>query len=114
MRWAYRGVRSSTTSAGSARVARRAARCDGTGDRQLSADEVAGVLDAVRGAGLPADRLFDVAVRGNASPALPERLPPVDFKDLAEAGMTWWMESLIHVGTLELSMQVVDAGPPRP
>ncbi|MEV4313557.1 hypothetical protein [Actinocrispum sp. NPDC049592] len=32
---------------------------------------------------------------------------------LHEAGMTWWMESLIHFDPLELSMHVVDAGPPR-
>ena len=27
--------------------------------------------------------------------------------------MTWWLESLIHFDPLELSMTVVDAGPPR-
>jgi hypothetical protein len=30
---------------------------------------------------------------------------------LAQAGMTWWMESLIHLGPLELSREIVDAGP---
>jgi hypothetical protein len=37
----------------------------------------------------------------------------VDLKGLAEAGMTWWLESLIHFDPLDLSMAVVDAGPPR-
>ena len=32
-------------------------------------------------------------------------------EDLAAAGMTWWLESLIHFDPLELSMAVVDAGP---
>ena len=32
---------------------------------------------------------------------------------LAGAGMTWWMESLIHFDPLELSLEIVDAGPPR-
>ena len=26
--------------------------------------------------------------------------------------MTWWMESLIHLDPLELTLAVVDAGPP--
>ena len=32
---------------------------------------------------------------------------------LAGAGMTWRMESLIHFDPLELSLEIVDAGPPR-
>ena len=105
------------SSTGSGRVARRAAGCDGLfpnpEGRWLDAEGVAEALGAVRAAGLPADRSFDVAVPGNASHAWPEQQPPVDFTALAEAGMTWWMESLIHFDTLELSMRIVDAGPPQ-
>ncbi len=36
-----------------------------------------------------------------------------DVHALEQAGMTLWMESLIHFDPLELSSQVVDAGPPR-
>ena len=49
---------------------------------------------------------------GNASPAWPEPVT-VDLGALAGAGMTWWMESLIHLDPLELSLEIVDAGPPR-
>lgn len=49
---------------------------------------------------------------GNASPAWQED-KNVDLRGLAEAGMTWRLESLIHFDPLELSMAVVDAGPPR-
>jgi len=27
--------------------------------------------------------------------------------------MTWWLESLIHFDPLGLSLEIVDAGPPR-
>jgi hypothetical protein len=37
----------------------------------------------------------------------------VDLGALAQAGMTWWMESLIHFDPLDLSLRIVDAGPPR-
>ena len=49
---------------------------------------------------------------GNASPAWPEPVT-VGLGALAGAGMTWWMESLIHFDPLELSLEIVDAGPPR-
>ena len=49
---------------------------------------------------------------GNASPAWNEPTK-VDGAGLTEAGMTWWMESLIHFDPLELSLEIVDAGPPR-
>ncbi|MGJ5893046.1 LLM class flavin-dependent oxidoreductase [Streptomyces niveiscabiei] len=98
------------------RVIRRAAGCDGVfpnpEDRELTPDEVAGVRRALSRAGLPGDRPFDIAVRGNASPAWEED-KDVDLKGLAEAGATWWLESLIHFDPLDLSMRVVDAGPPR-
>ena len=37
----------------------------------------------------------------------------MDLRGLTEAGMRWWMESLIHFDPIELSMHVVDTGPPR-
>jgi hypothetical protein len=37
----------------------------------------------------------------------------VDLGALAQAGTTWWMESLIHFDPLDLSLRIVDAGPPR-
>ncbi len=93
-------------------VIARAAQCDGIfpnpGDHQLTPDEVA----ALRAAVLSEDRPFDILVPGNASAAWDED-KDVDLKGLHEAGMTWWMESLIHFDPLELSMHVVDAGPPR-
>jgi alkanesulfonate monooxygenase SsuD/methylene tetrahydromethanopterin reductase-like flavin-dependent oxidoreductase (luciferase family) len=98
-------------------VIRRAAAADGIfpnpDDHIVTPDEVAEVLRAVRAAGVPEDRPFDVAVRGNASPAWdnPEN---IDVGALAAAGMTWWMESLFWLDPLELSLKVIDAGPPRP
>ncbi|WP_416968724.1 LLM class flavin-dependent oxidoreductase [Streptomyces sp. 4F14] len=98
------------------RVIRRAAGCDGIfpnpEDHELTPEDVAGIRRALRRAGLPAGRPYDIAVRGNASPAWEED-KDVDLAGLAEAGATWWLESLIHFDPLELSMRVVDAGPPR-
>ena len=98
------------------RVIRRAAACDGIfpirENHILTPDDVAGLLAALHGAGLPDGRAFDVAVAGNASPAWQEPVT-VDLAALARAGMTWWMESLIHFDPLELSLEIVDAGPPR-
>jgi alkanesulfonate monooxygenase SsuD/methylene tetrahydromethanopterin reductase-like flavin-dependent oxidoreductase (luciferase family) len=106
---------SSTTS--NPAVISRAAGCDGIfpnpEDHELTPEEVADIRRALHHAGLPADRPFDIAVRGNASPAWEEE-KDVDLKGLAQAGMTWWLESLIHYDPLDLSMAVVDAGPPRP
>jgi alkanesulfonate monooxygenase SsuD/methylene tetrahydromethanopterin reductase-like flavin-dependent oxidoreductase (luciferase family) len=98
------------------RVIRRAAACEGIFPNPpglaLAPDQLAGILAAVHRAGVPAGRVFDVAVAGNASPAWPEPAT-VDLRELAQAGMTWWMESLIHFDPLELSLEIVDAGPPR-
>src|SRR6185503_17934875 len=88
------------SSTGHARVVRRAAGCDGIfpnpDDHMLSPDEVATTLAAVRRNGAPADRSFDVAVRGNVSEAWGDEPSEIDLGALAAAGMTWWMESLIH------------------
>jgi alkanesulfonate monooxygenase SsuD/methylene tetrahydromethanopterin reductase-like flavin-dependent oxidoreductase (luciferase family) len=101
---------------GHPRVMRRAASGDGIfpirENRILAPDEVAGLLAELRNAGLPEGRAFDVAVAGNASPAWQEPVT-ADLAGLAQAGMTWWMESLIHFDPLELSLEIVDAGPPR-
>jgi alkanesulfonate monooxygenase SsuD/methylene tetrahydromethanopterin reductase-like flavin-dependent oxidoreductase (luciferase family) len=97
------------------RVIRRAAASDGIfpnpQDHTPTPDDIAGVLTALHRAGLPDDRTFDIAIAGNASPAWQEPVD-VDVRGLAQAGMTWWMESLIHFDPLELSLAVVDAGPP--
>jgi len=101
---------------GHPRVMRRATGCDGIfpirENRILAPDEVAGLLTELRRAGLPEGRAFDIAVAGNASPAWQEPVT-ADLAGLAEAGLTWWMESLIHFDPLELSLEIVDAGPPR-
>jgi alkanesulfonate monooxygenase SsuD/methylene tetrahydromethanopterin reductase-like flavin-dependent oxidoreductase (luciferase family) len=101
---------------GHPRVMRRAAGSDGIfpirENRILAPDEVAGLLMELRRAGLPEGRAFDIAVAGNASPAWQEPVT-ADLAGLAQAGMTWWMESLIHFDPLELSLEIVDAGPPR-
>jgi alkanesulfonate monooxygenase SsuD/methylene tetrahydromethanopterin reductase-like flavin-dependent oxidoreductase (luciferase family) len=102
------------SSTGRPSVLRRAATCDGVfhnPDHELCPEEVAALLVAVRSAGLSADRPFDVAVRGNASSAW-DQPKQVDLVGLAQAGMTWWLEALIYFDPIELSLEVVDAGPP--
>ncbi|UKD58192.1 LLM class flavin-dependent oxidoreductase [Amycolatopsis sp. FU40] len=94
------------------RVLRRAAGSAGIfpnpGPQPLPPAELAGLVARVR----PPDRPYEVAVSGNASPAWEDPVE-VDLAALAEAGMTWWMESLVHFDPLDLSLAVVDAGPPR-
>ncbi|PRY40746.1 LLM class flavin-dependent oxidoreductase [Umezawaea tangerina] len=100
------------SSTGGPAVLRRAGTCDGVfpnpEDRTMSPADVAALAAAVR----PTGRPFDIAVTGNASHAW-EEPKHVDLTGLADAGMTWWMESLIHFDPLALSLEVVDAGPPR-
>ena len=97
------------------RAAHRAVRRDGVmligASQEPEPEQVAGAVDALRAHGLAEGRPFDVAVAGNASHAW-EEPKNVDLAGLAEAGMTWWMESLIHYDPLELTLAVVDAGPP--
>jgi alkanesulfonate monooxygenase SsuD/methylene tetrahydromethanopterin reductase-like flavin-dependent oxidoreductase (luciferase family) len=104
------------SSTGHPRVIRRAATCDGIfpnpEDHTPTPNDIAGTLAELHRAGLSADRPFDVVVAGNASPAWDEPVK-IDVAALARAGMTWWMESLIHFDPLELSLRIVDAGPPR-
>ncbi len=105
------------SSTGHARVIRRAASCDGIipdlAGRTPAVADITGITAALRRAGLPPGQPFDIAVPGNASHAWPEP-HPVYLAGLARAGMTWWLESLIHFDPLEMSLAVVDAGPPRP
>jgi alkanesulfonate monooxygenase SsuD/methylene tetrahydromethanopterin reductase-like flavin-dependent oxidoreductase (luciferase family) len=104
------------SSTGNPAVLRRAAGCDGVFPNPPghlpTPEEVAEVLAGVHRAGRPADLPFDIAVAGNASHAW-EEPKDVDLTGLAQAGMTWWMESLIHFDPLEQSLEVVDAGPPH-
>jgi alkanesulfonate monooxygenase SsuD/methylene tetrahydromethanopterin reductase-like flavin-dependent oxidoreductase (luciferase family) len=97
-------------------VIRRAASCDGIfpiSDHTLTPQEVADIVEALRHAGVQADQRYDVVISGNASSAWERPNPDgVDLAAMAEAGATWWMESLIHFDPLALSLQVVDAGPP--
>ncbi|WNV89212.1 LLM class flavin-dependent oxidoreductase [Umezawaea sp. Da 62-37] len=92
-------------------VLRRAKTCDGIfpnpEDHTMSPEDVATVATALQPTGN-----FDIAVAGNASHAW-EDPKNIDLTGLAKAGMTWWMESLIHFDPLELSLEVVDAGPPH-
>ncbi|GAA3565688.1 hypothetical protein GCM10022222_56840 [Amycolatopsis ultiminotia] len=94
------------------RVVERAAASDGIfplpGPQPPAPEALARIVARVR----PSGRPYDVAVSGNASPAWDEPAR-VDLTALAQAGMTWWMESLIHFDPLALSLTVVDAGPPR-
>ena len=54
---------------------------------------------------------FEVVLRGNASAAWPDpKRQPLGA--LADAGMTWWLECLMHFDPLDLSLRIVDAGPP--
>jgi alkanesulfonate monooxygenase SsuD/methylene tetrahydromethanopterin reductase-like flavin-dependent oxidoreductase (luciferase family) len=96
--------------------AHRAARRDGVmligSDLEPRPEQVADAVRALRANGVPDGQPFDVAVTGNASHAW-EEPKHVDLAGLAEAGASWWMESLIHYDPLELTMAVVDAGPPR-
>ena len=89
----------------SAAVVRRAAGHDGIfpnpGDHTPTPAEVTALRDRVPG---------DIAIAGNASLAWPAP-PKVDVRALAEAGTTWWLESLIHFDPLALSQEIVDAGP---
>jgi alkanesulfonate monooxygenase SsuD/methylene tetrahydromethanopterin reductase-like flavin-dependent oxidoreductase (luciferase family) len=97
-----------------ASVLRRAATCDGIfahAEHTFTPDEVAVLMTQLDLAGRPQDRSYDVAIAGNASPAWMEPMN-IDLKGLAEAGATWWMESLMHFDPLELSLRVIDAGPP--
>lgn len=105
------------SSTGAPGVIERAATCDGIyhnpPDHEATPEEVADLVLGLRHAGVDQDRPFDVVIRGNASQAWPEPTS-VDLAGLAQAGATWWMEGLIYFDPLEMSLEVVDASPPRP
>jgi alkanesulfonate monooxygenase SsuD/methylene tetrahydromethanopterin reductase-like flavin-dependent oxidoreductase (luciferase family) len=95
-------------------VIRRAARCDGVfalADHVFRPDEVEALVRDLDSAAGTSSRTYDVVIAGNASRAWPKP-HAVDLDALSDAGATWWMESLIHVDPLELSLHVIDAGPP--
>jgi alkanesulfonate monooxygenase SsuD/methylene tetrahydromethanopterin reductase-like flavin-dependent oxidoreductase (luciferase family) len=98
------------------RVLERSASCDGIfpiSDHTLRPEELSSIVARLHRAGLREDQPYDVAVAGNASRAWERPNPDgVDLAGMADAGATWWMESLIHFDPLELSLEVVDAGPP--
>jgi hypothetical protein len=79
------------SSTGHPRVIGRSVGCDGIFpnpvDHELTPDEVTDLRTALHRAGLPVARPFDIAVRGNASPAWQES-KVVDLGGLARAGMT--------------------------
>jgi alkanesulfonate monooxygenase SsuD/methylene tetrahydromethanopterin reductase-like flavin-dependent oxidoreductase (luciferase family) len=90
------------------RVLERAARADGifpNPSHTPTPDEIRELATRT-----PHDRPFDIVIRGNVSPAWDEPNPH-DLKALAAAGMTWWLESLFWLDSLDLSMKVVDHGP---
>ena len=101
---------------GNPRVLRRAATCDGIFHNPGHLPSPRGHRRAAR---RDPPRLFpaDLWVRRGARrecESWPGMEPThVDLKALAAAGMTWWMESLIHFDPLDLSLKIVDAGPPR-
>ncbi|MFI6214269.1 LLM class flavin-dependent oxidoreductase [Nocardia brasiliensis] len=102
-------------SANSPKVIRRAAGCDGifplADGRTPTPKELSTVVTAVESTRRAPDRRFEIVVAGNASPAWNEPAS-VDLDGLVDAGMTWWMESLMHFDPLELSLEIVDAEPP--
>ena len=97
-------------------VIRRAARSDGIfpiSNHTLRPEEVADIVEALRHAGMSGGHRHDIVVSGNASAAWERPNPDgVDLIAMAEAGATWWLESLVHVDPLALSLRIVDAGPP--
>jgi alkanesulfonate monooxygenase SsuD/methylene tetrahydromethanopterin reductase-like flavin-dependent oxidoreductase (luciferase family) len=103
------------SSTGAPGVLGRAAECDGifhNPSQELTADDVAALAASLRERGVDVDNGYDIVVRGNASHAWPAE-HHVDLPALVEAGATWWLEALIYFDPLELSREVVDAGPPR-
>lgn len=98
-------------------VIRRAAGCEGIfpiADHTMTPEEIRDVISALRDAGVPEGRPYDVVVSGQASSAWETANPDdVDLAALLGAGATWWMESLRYVHPLEQCLGVVEAGPPR-
>jgi alkanesulfonate monooxygenase SsuD/methylene tetrahydromethanopterin reductase-like flavin-dependent oxidoreductase (luciferase family) len=96
---------------------KRAARHDGifplaAGQRDISPEDLSDMAKRLEELGATVGNGFDIVLRGNASAAWPEQLQQ-PLKALAAAGMTWWLETLMHFDPLELSLRVVDAGPPK-
>jgi probable F420-dependent oxidoreductase len=104
------------------RPRRRAARWDGmfplaSDLRVLSPRDIAGVAAEIR-AQRATDAPFDIAVGGESSPERPHGRTEPYFRTeplsaYAEAGATWWMESLTDWrGSIETMHDFVKNGPP--
>jgi alkanesulfonate monooxygenase SsuD/methylene tetrahydromethanopterin reductase-like flavin-dependent oxidoreductase (luciferase family) len=92
------------------RSAHRAARSDGAVlQGPTTPEHVRQAVDMLRAKG---SRRLEIVLTGNASMAWEKPNPDgTDIGALADAGMTWWLESLIHFDPLDMTMDVVDAGP---
>ncbi len=98
---------------------RRAARLDGwslvgidfsSGKMVLTPEDVAGRVERVRAerADLGLDGPFDISILGRA-----DLLAPGELRAYANAGVTWWLESLSATrAPLDALRAVVDGGPP--
>src|SRR4051794_10971266 len=99
------------SSTGSASVLARAAENDGVfhnSGHVLTAADVAQLTGRLDNYQL--NERFDIAISGNSSSAWPKD-QRVDLDAYAQAGATWWLESLIYFDPLDMSLRVVDAGP---
>ena len=97
---------------------RRAARYDGWIAIGVSEDgsgmaltpiDLASMVSRLRSALVDADRAYDIAIFGLTDPSDPDRVAAY-----ADAGATWWLESLSPMrGSIDQLMSIVDAGPPN-
>ena len=80
---------------------------DGSG-MNLTPDDLGRMVDDLQKERVDQDRPFDVALFGMSDPSDPGRVAAY-----AEAGATWWLESLSLLrGTIDQLKAIVDAGPP--
>jgi alkanesulfonate monooxygenase SsuD/methylene tetrahydromethanopterin reductase-like flavin-dependent oxidoreductase (luciferase family) len=82
------------------------------------ADGVAGIRDVARWAeaAWPAaerDRTWDVVAEGRTAPNEPAAAAAT-VAEYADAGATWWIESVWEHGSVESIRRRIEAGPPRP
>jgi alkanesulfonate monooxygenase SsuD/methylene tetrahydromethanopterin reductase-like flavin-dependent oxidoreductase (luciferase family) len=80
---------------------------DGSG-MNLAPDGLAGMVDRLQRERVDDNGACDVAVFGLTDPSDPGRVA-----EYAEAGATWWLESLsLMRGSIDQLLAIVDAGPP--
>jgi hypothetical protein len=80
---------------------------DGSG-MALTPDDLNGMVDRLRRERVDPDRAYDVAIFGLTDPSDPGRVVAY-----ADAGATWWLESLSLLrGSIGQLTTIVDAGPP--